>query len=494
MPDRDVDEHGKRRRVAMPFGAIDRRSGMHVTPHFAERAREYVCPDCFQELIFCAGEIVCPYFRHKADTSACTYYSPRPSESQIHRESKNVLKAILESDKRSLRFTRGCRCCRVEQVFEIPEFSAETSEVRLEYRFDHCGTKIADVAFLDDGDIVALFEARHTHATAETARPSDVPWFEFDATRFVATAASTATATDNDESIVAMSVPCTRDVICDDCTRKADFAHVKDRDLELYVRLKLGQTEFGPLLPPDANGYGVKHKHLRFIGEEDSCDIATNKRIMDLFDADFGGLKLVLRRHDYGQMEVFAVHPAVFDSVNCWDNKYFSPCQRHFQNEQVLETDCFGTVETIMDSIRFCQAKSAMRRSRLAPLKVEIARVKAYFDERARTYGDDTADLHRSMRDSDQRRRHCNCLEGKQMLIRNYVAYGEMGSEFVVLTNPVTKQTIKYSLPSGKVYSYAEKKWLRVRSVPISAMVQWYYGFTEDACAKIIERHRIRIW
>lgn len=191
------------------LGAINKLTGDYVYPRIANKEDPYICPDCSKDLIFCKGAIRTPYFRHKKETgNPCVRYST-PSESQVHKDCKLQLKTLLEN-KTPLTFVRKCCDCGEEETFDIPEV-AENSSIHLEYRFDYQGPKVADVAYVDDGAILCIFEVRHTHRTREEARPE--PWFELDAESFIASV--------NETLSDPLKIPCLRDKLCSSCASLA---------------------------------------------------------------------------------------------------------------------------------------------------------------------------------------------------------------------------------------------------------------------------------
>lgn len=161
------------------LGAINKNTGEYVYPKIANKNNQYICPDCNKDLILCQGQIKAYYFRHKIDNNPCTYYD-KPSETQIHKDAKMLLKNYLLDNKIDIRFIRYCnkKCCK--QRFRIPTIS-ETSKIELEYRFNFNNTfKIADVAYIDNNNIVCLFEICNTHKTSESDRPDNIVWFDID--------------------------------------------------------------------------------------------------------------------------------------------------------------------------------------------------------------------------------------------------------------------------------------------------------------------------
>jgi len=165
-----------------PLGAIQNDTQCYIYPAIATKDYEYSCPDCKGDLILKKGNINAHHFAHRASDSPCNYYD-KPSEAQIHKDAKMLLKMLLER-KQSLTITttHEMSCPNNNIPFEISEID-ETSQIIMEYRFNYNGLKIADVAYIDDGDIVCIFEICNKHKTKEGGRPE--PWFELDATDFI---------------------------------------------------------------------------------------------------------------------------------------------------------------------------------------------------------------------------------------------------------------------------------------------------------------------
>jgi len=228
-----------------PLGALNRQTRTYVYPAIASKQDKYVCPECDKDLILRKGTVRVPHFAHCKDDNPCHYYS-KPTEAQIHKDAKLLLKRLLESGQ-PLVFRRKCpdRCCPnwdKPEEFEIPAYS-DSSQIVLEHRFDYNGPKIADVAYLDNKELVAIFEICNTHRTAEAARPE--PWFEVDALGLI------NRVNRGDEHI-----ECIRQILCDDCVRvkchrcgKYDPRHIMDTntnrnwckmcDIEMFNRIHL---------------------------------------------------------------------------------------------------------------------------------------------------------------------------------------------------------------------------------------------------------------
>ena len=139
--------------------------------------------------------------------------------------------------KNPISFLRNCDCCKKNEEFEIPEIS-EGSKIQLEYRFEHNGVKIADVAYLEDGEILCIFEICNTHKTCSENRPE--PWFEIDALTLIKLA--------NDSDLVSLQIPCIRREKCEACIEREN-KNLKHYNIEKYVRVKLGQKIFPTPIP-----------------------------------------------------------------------------------------------------------------------------------------------------------------------------------------------------------------------------------------------------
>ncbi len=189
----------------LSIGALNAITREYVYPKIANKMDKYSCPECNKSLILCKGKIKLPYFRHKAEkTNPCNYYSS-PTESQIHKDAKQLLKKLLE-EKVSISLIRECVCCKTTEEFAIPE-TDDSSCIEIEHRFDFNGLKIADVAYLDNNEILCIFEICNSHKTQNEKRPE--PWFEIDAEAFI----TSANKSDNAE----LKIQCVRNVKCETC-------------------------------------------------------------------------------------------------------------------------------------------------------------------------------------------------------------------------------------------------------------------------------------
>jgi len=162
----------------LSLGAINKLSGEYVYPKIANNKDEYICLECNKELILVQCEIRIHHFRHKVNSiNPCHHYN-KPTESQIHKDAKMLLKTLLEN-KTNIQFVRQCVSCKITNEINIPEIT-ESSIITLEHRFNYEDElRIADVAHTFNGEIKGIYEICNTHKTCSGDRPE--PWVEIDA-------------------------------------------------------------------------------------------------------------------------------------------------------------------------------------------------------------------------------------------------------------------------------------------------------------------------
>ena len=161
----------------LSMGAVDAETGNHIYPAVGQKGRNYKCPECKKPVIFKHGPIKAKHFAHKANSN-CTFYE-HPNESQIHREAKKQMCALL-NNKVNLTIQRRCLICPTMKDYKFSEFYTETSLGKEEHRFDYNNSNYsADVALLDNGNILLIIEIHETNRTNEDRRPE--PWVELEA-------------------------------------------------------------------------------------------------------------------------------------------------------------------------------------------------------------------------------------------------------------------------------------------------------------------------
>jgi hypothetical protein len=243
------------------LGAIKKQTGEYVYPKIANKIDKYICPECNKDLILCQGEIRNHHFRHKNDTIIpCNHYSS-PTETQIHKDAKILLKTLLES-KIPISFIRSCACCKKNDEYEIPEIT-ETSNIKLEYRFEYNGLKIADVTYIDNNEILCIFEIYNTHKTCSENRPE--PWFEIEALSLIQKA--------NDPTITSLKIICIRNEKCNECIQK-EKENTEKKKLALDILYNWLQTgvEIYPFLYDYAEFAGI-NKNIKAEFTDECVDL-----------------------------------------------------------------------------------------------------------------------------------------------------------------------------------------------------------------------------
>ena len=207
----------------------------------ASKKYEYSCPDCEHVVVYCKGDIVVPYFRHKKK-STCTYFE-KPNETQIHKNAKNLLADKL-TQKHDMIFYRVCNCehrhCEEKKIiFEI-DFHENQSVIK-EHRYDENVRNRADISLLHDTTLKYIFEIFHTHKTEERNRPTNIEWFDVDATQITETIINTDGKT--------LEFECVRPYISEKCLDniKIDKEEEKRRakiEEEINKKKKLEDEEY----------------------------------------------------------------------------------------------------------------------------------------------------------------------------------------------------------------------------------------------------------
>jgi len=261
----------------LSLGAINKHTREYVYPKIADKKDEYICPECNKDLILVKGEVRVHHFRHKVDTKTpCNHYN-KPTETQIHKDAKILLKTLLER-KIPISFIRNCCECTGPSIWKLPEMN-DTSIIKLEHRFEFNGTKIADVAWINDDKLYCIFEICNTHKTRNENRPE--PWFEIDAETLITNA--------NDDSLTLLEVPCIRrQISCGKC-REIKKQKQAIRIIASHIKRNIYKQKY--IISLNKYYKRLREKKEREIYEKEQREIREKFRIRQLkFDDELNNV------------------------------------------------------------------------------------------------------------------------------------------------------------------------------------------------------------
>ena len=261
----------------LSLGAINKLNREYVYPKIANKKDEYICPECNKDLILVKGEVRVHHFRHKVDTKTpCNHYN-KPTETQIHKDAKILLKTLLER-KIPISFIRNCCECAGRSIWKLPEMN-DTSIIKLEHRFEFNGTKIADVAWINDDKLYCIFEICNTHKTRNENRPE--PWFEIDAETLITNA--------NDDSLTLLEVPCIRrQISCGKC-REIKKQKQAIRIIASHIKRNIYKQKY--IISLNKYYKRLREKKEREIYEKEQREIREKFRIRQLkFDDELNNV------------------------------------------------------------------------------------------------------------------------------------------------------------------------------------------------------------
>jgi hypothetical protein len=204
------------------MGAINKSTNEYEYPRIAIKGKKYICPECKKDVNFCKGKIKQPYFAHKRTELPCYYYD-KPSESQIHKDAKQLLHKLL-TNKTQISFYNVCRECK-EKVYGCCELLEDylncDMKPIIEYKFEYNNSKkSADVALIKDNNIEYIFEICYKNKTKENARPE--PWVEIKAEEFIRDINNGSLLDTNG----ILHIECIRDSICNECEEEKEKVRI----------------------------------------------------------------------------------------------------------------------------------------------------------------------------------------------------------------------------------------------------------------------------
>lgn len=124
------------------MGAINKITNNYEYPKIATKNNKYKCPSCEKDVILKKGKINKPHFSHYKSDNPCVYYE-KPSETQIHKDAKLLMKSLLDK-KQAINIYRKCCYC-----YEAPEYVLciddeeynDNVNVVIEYKFNYNNSK-----------------------------------------------------------------------------------------------------------------------------------------------------------------------------------------------------------------------------------------------------------------------------------------------------------------------------------------------------------------
>jgi hypothetical protein len=418
------------------LGAINKLTCEYVYPKIANKKDNYICPECNKDLILCQGEIRVHHFRHKVDSiNPCNHYS-NPTETQIHKDAKILLKNLLER-KFQISFIRNCCCCKKNEEFEIPEIG-ETSVIKIEYRFEYNGIKIADVAYIDDGELLCIFEICNTHKTCSENRPE--PWFEINAETLIKIA--------NDNTLTTLQLPCIRCEKCEDCVEKENV-NLKSYNIQKYIRIKLGQKY--PTPDYDENRRVI---HLRFEFHAGD-DTLNNKYLMELFKDDFINKKAVIHTWK-GRGNVFIVSNFDYNKYNYWEYKCYDDCDINLPYEKNIDISGESTIDIIKEIIKYCETLNFIKCEKSKKIKESIHECNKSFVD---------VDINWDNKSQDNK---LKALQRQLFFIDNDIEYIECGNNIYEIVNKVSNKIVKIS---SKNKAFVNGTWI---DISLNDILKWY--------------------
>jgi hypothetical protein len=224
------------------MGAINKETSNYEYPKIANKKNKYKCPSCDKDVIFRSGKIKAPHYAHKKSGNPCYYYD-KPTESQIHKDAKMLLKSLLDN-RQCICVVKRCKYCKIE-TFEdfceinddmgsdiIDSYYNENTKAVIEYKFNYNNSKrSADVALIEEDKIKYIFEICNKNKTKEENRPE--PWVEIKAAELI----NSANSYKSNEFDDFITIECIRDYKCDDCfereeNEKKKYLIEKQKELE----------------------------------------------------------------------------------------------------------------------------------------------------------------------------------------------------------------------------------------------------------------------
>jgi hypothetical protein len=225
------------------MGAINKTTNNYEYPKIATRCKnKYKCPCCEKDVFLKKGLIKQPHFSHYKSENPCYYYD-KPSETQIHKDAKLLMKSLLDN-KKNISIHRTCNYCEQrnfgyseEICYMIDDEYNENTKAVIEYKFDYnnSNNRRADIALIENDKIKYIFEICYKNKTKEENRPE--PWVEINAEDLI-NKINSGEIIDEEGNI---TIKCIRNYKCDRCIEYEENEKIK-RNL-YYEKLKQDKIE-----------------------------------------------------------------------------------------------------------------------------------------------------------------------------------------------------------------------------------------------------------
>lgn len=431
------------------LGAINKTTGEYTYPKMANKTDHYCCPDCNKDLILCKGEIRIPYFRHNFDTSIpCNYYN-KPTESQIHKDAKQALKSALDN-KMPIVLFRICSCCKKKEIFEIPQID-NTSKIIIEYPFQYNGSiKVADNAYIDNDELLCIFEIYYKHKTNKDDRPE--PWFEIDALELINKL--------NDDHFNELEIQCIRCEKCENCIENENRLHEEKKQQKIMSIRHLNKSKL-PIL----------EKQLEVEIKNDTSDYYTSSFLTKLREQirnikDELEIKMLennIRYNNNDNIKIEITHPNKDEKITLHSISSYSMIEildwYNSVSNKFNIIECSFKVEKLTENIW-----KSVKDKNISELNSLVLKLDEYINMCVKHKYDKYAYRFAIARNK--------MLDLEIDLVKNDIQYSKQdtaGMPIYIITLPNTKETIKFAISSGKIYK--NKKWHTTRQIGLYDLI-----------------------
>jgi hypothetical protein len=219
------------------MGAINKSTYNYEYPKIANKINKYMCPCCEKDVIFRNGKIKQPHFAHYKSDNPCYYYD-KPSETQVHKDAKLLMKSLLDN-KKNIVIDKTCnistQVCLPDNIY-CDDYYDENTKAVIEHKFYYNNAnRSADVALIENDKIKIIFEICYKNKTKEENRPE--PGFEINSEKLINSINSVKNINTNDE----LRIECIRNYKCDYCKKIIEYE--RKRQLHFLEKLQIKEKE-----------------------------------------------------------------------------------------------------------------------------------------------------------------------------------------------------------------------------------------------------------